>query len=170
MSPASTEVRTSSKTDNRATCKTFFAFIKVISMYQSLHRAVSEARIRGLGSSEGGTRMRVRLSESPVSIRGAFPRPGAKHSRPKYARPESKQRMTSLRSPPGRMGLLDAWFSIRAGSMFRQETKRLLGLPPRERKIESGAKNKLSTSAERSHAHENLPSFARNSAVCCSRD
>jgi hypothetical protein len=45
--------------------------------------------------------MRAGLSESPVSIREAFPSPGTKRNKPKNARPEVKQRMTALRSPIG---------------------------------------------------------------------
>jgi hypothetical protein len=37
------------------------------------------------------------LNESPVSIQEAFPSPGTKLNKPKNARPEVKQRMTSLR-------------------------------------------------------------------------
>jgi hypothetical protein len=83
-------------------------------MHPPVHRAVSETSIRGLGSSAARTRMRGRASESPVSIREAFPSPGGKHPRPKNARPNVKQRMTALRTPIGAMGLSGCTIEARA--------------------------------------------------------
>jgi len=83
--------------NDRIPCKVLFPLTEAMSMHPPLHRAVSEARTRGLGSSEVRTRCEAVLSESLVSIQKVFPCPGVKRNRPKGLRPALKRRMAAPR-------------------------------------------------------------------------
>ena len=100
--------------------------IEVISMYPPSYRGNERGEYPGVwGVAKCGLACETVLSESPVSIREAFPRLGAKHNRPQKFSSLGQAANDLAACSIGTMGLPSVWLSIRAGSMIRQCTSQV---------------------------------------------